>query len=285
MDELLGGGDGPGIQLHVSNLVSTLLAIGAILVVIVIVWAAVGRAIRLATKRERLDPTAATFVSAVVRYGLAAVALVAVLGQLGVDTASLLGSLGIVGLTLGFAARDALSNIISGLFILGDRPFTIGDLVEIDGDYGRVDRITMRSTRVVTPDGKMLAIPNSKVVNTTVASYTNFPNLRLDVAVTVGVDEDLGRVRRLLLDMVKERPGFLSEPVACVAVTSLNDYNVALELQAWLSDEKAHIPERQNLREAAFDTLREAGVHLPYETIELAPVKLEQLPAASRVAS
>lgn len=281
MQELLGVGDGTGIEIHMSDLASTLLAIAGILVVIVIAWAVVVRAIRLATTRERLDPTAATFISAVFRYALAAVALVAVLGQLGVDTASLLGSLGIVGLTLGFAARDALSNIISGLFILWDRPFTIGDLVEIDGDYGRVDRITMRSTRVVTPDGKMLAIPNSKVVNTTVASYTNFPHLRLDVGVTVGVEEDLGRVRRLLLDMVSERPGFLADPAPRVAVTSINDYNVALELQAWLTDEKAHIPERQDLREAVFDTLREAGVHLPYETIELAPVELRQLPAAS----
>ncbi|MCB9593757.1 MAG: mechanosensitive ion channel family protein [Sandaracinaceae bacterium] len=279
--EWLGGGETPGIQLEVTNLALTAAGILGIVLVLVVLWFVVNRALRMAARTAHLDRTVATFIAAVVRYGLISVGVIAILGQLGVDTASLLGSLGIVGLTIGFAARDALSNIISGLFILWDRPFTIGDLIEIDGKYGRVERITMRSTRVVTPDGKMLAIPNSEVVNTTVASYTNFPHLRLDVPVTVGVEEDLGRVRRLLLEMVAAREGFMAEPAARVVVTQLNDYNVALELQAWLEDETQHIVARLELREAIFETLRTAGVHLPYETIELAPLKVQTLAAAS----
>lgn len=266
----------PEMDIHVTDVASAALGIAGVVLVLLVVWWIARRAIEHAVRGDRLDRTAASFVQAVLRYGLVAVAVVAVLGQLGVDTASLLGSLGIVGLTLGFAARDALSNIISGLFILWDRPFTIGDLIEIDGQYGRVENITMRSTRVVTPDGRMLAIPNTTVVNTTVASYTNFPSLRLDVSLTVGVEEDLGRVRRLLLDLVGSRDGFLNEPAPRVAVVALNDYNVALELRAWLENEREHIPERLALREAAFEALREAGVHMPYETLELAPVEMKQ---------
>ncbi|MGE0790801.1 MAG: mechanosensitive ion channel family protein [Sandaracinaceae bacterium] len=279
-DQLIGPGSGAAIRFNVTDMVGTGLGILGVLAVVGIVWLVVQRSLRLATAKHRLDTTAASFVAAVVRYGLAAVAVIAVLGQLGVDTASLLGSLGIVGLTLGFAARDALSNIISGLFILWDRPFTIGDLIEIDGKYGRVDKITMRSTRVVTPDGKMLAVPNSTVVNATVASYTNFAHLRLDVAVTVGVEENLGRVRTLLLDMVADEEGFISEPAPRVVVVQLNDYNVCLELQAWLDDEKQHIAARHALRERVFETLREARVVMPYETLALAPLTVESRPAA-----
>ncbi len=279
--ELFDGGALPTIELQVADLVGTTLAVLGIVLVVLVFWLIVSRTLRAAANRDRLDRTVASFIAAVVRYTLVTIALIAILGQLGVDTASLLGSLGIVGLTIGFAARDALSNIISGLFILWDRPFTIGDLIEIDGKYGRVDKITMRSTRVVTPDGKMLAIPNTTVVNTTVASYTNFPHLRLDVPVTVGVEEDLGRVRRLLLELVEAREGFLADPEPKVVVTALNDYNVAVELRAWLADETAHIPERLALREAVFETLRGAGVHLPYETLELAPVTVRQLAEAS----
>ncbi|MEZ4340039.1 MAG: mechanosensitive ion channel family protein [Sandaracinaceae bacterium] len=279
--DLLNGEGLGSLELQVGDVVGTSLGILGILLVVGVIWLLVSRTLRMAADRERLDRTVASFITAVVRYTLVAVAVVAILGQLGVDTASLLGSLGIVGLTIGFAARDALSNIISGLFILWDRPFTIGDLIEIDGKYGRVEKITMRSTRVVTPDGKMLAIPNSTVVNTTVASYTNFAHLRLDVAVTVGVEEDLGRVRELLLELVAAREGFLEDPAPTVVVTALNDYNVAIELRAWLADETAHISERFALREAVFETLRAAKVHLPYETIELAPVSVRQLAAAS----
>jgi small conductance mechanosensitive channel len=71
----------------------------------------------------------------------------------------------------------------------------IGDLVEIGGEYGRVENIKIRSTRVVTPDGRMLAVPKSTVFNTTVAPYTNFPHLRLHISFSVGVGEDLCKVR------------------------------------------------------------------------------------------
>jgi small conductance mechanosensitive channel len=257
-----------------------------IVVVLAGMWIAfvvLRRSLEAAIARERLDRTAASFIGAVVRYAILAIVTIAILAEVGIDTTSLLGSVGILGLTLGFAARDALSNVISGLFILWDRPFVIGDLIEIDGSYGRVDRITMRSTRVVTPDGRMLAIPNSTVVNTTVASYTNFPHLRLDVPVTVGVDEDLARVREILLGLCREE-GFSEEPPPRVVVTALNDYNVELQLQAWIDDETAHIPLRFALREGMFEALRGADVHLPYETLELAPIKLETSSASSLTA-
>lgn len=169
--------------------------------------------------------------------------------------------------------------MISGLFILWDRPFVIGDLIEIDGAYGRVDRITMRSTRVVALDGKMLAIPNTTVVNTTVASYTNFPHLRLDIDVTVGVEEDLGRVRRILLGICREE-SYLETPPPAVVVTALGDYFVKLQLQVWIDDETRHVPMRFALRERAFEALRAAGVHMPYETIELVPIRFSD-PRAS----
>jgi len=234
-----------------------------------LVWRLVRSPVQALTKRTGIDPTAAAFIETVIRYVLLAVALVTALGQLGVDTASILASLGVVGLTVGFAARDTLSNVISGLFIFWDRPFVIGDLVEIGETYGRVETITMRSTRLVTPDGRMLAIPNSVVVNTTVASYTNFPHLRLDLDVTVGVGEDLGRVRQTLLGLVGDDPRFMTEPAPQVVVTALNDYNVAMQLRVWLNDEKSHISARMELREAMFEALRAVGVDMPYETLEV----------------
>jgi small conductance mechanosensitive channel len=138
-------------------------------------WRLIRRGLRFTAQRAQLDRTAVNFILTVLKYTLLTIGLVAALGKVGINTSSLLTSLGVAGLTVGFAAKDVLSNMISGLFIFWDRPFVLGDLVEVGGHYGRVERITMRSTRVVTPDGRMLAVPNTVVVNTTVASYTNFP--------------------------------------------------------------------------------------------------------------
>lgn len=243
-------------------------AIGIGLCVAIANWA-LRRILRSIASRAKLDQTLMQFLETLLRYSVWTIGVVAVLGQLGFDVTSLVASMGVVGLTLGFAARDALSNVISGLFIFWDRPFVIGDLVEIDGHYGRVDQITMRSTRVVTTDGRMLAIPNATVVNSTVASYTNFPNLRLEIDITVGVDEDLGRIRALLLDLVTGRPGHLLTPAPAVVVTALNDYNIAIQLRSWIENEKDHLGARFRLREDALEVLRQAKVVMPYETLEV----------------
>ncbi len=234
-------------------------------------WLVVRQLLRPALRRGRVDATTTSFVETALKTLVLAVGLITALDAAGIQTSAVLASLGIAGLTIGFAARDALSNLISGILIFVDRPFIIGDLVEIENHYGRVDRITLRSTRVITRDGKMLAVPNTEMINKTVASYTNFPHLRLDVAVTVAVTEDLSRVRQILLGLVESDPDYLDDPPPRVVVTQLNDYNVALELQAWIGDEREHVEHRYALRESIFNALNAAGVSMPYETLQLAP--------------
>ncbi|MGD2216519.1 MAG: mechanosensitive ion channel family protein [Gemmatimonadales bacterium] len=243
-------------------------------------WRLLDAATRLITRRARVDQTTREFQLTALKFVVLTLAAVNALAALGVNTASLLTSLGIAGLTIGFAARDALSNLISGLLIYWDRPFVIGDLLEVGNEYGRVERITLRSTRVVTPDGRMLAVPNTEIINSTVASYTNFPHLRIDVPVTVAVTEDLDRAREILLGLVRDDPDYMNDPEPKVVVTSLNDYNVELELRAWAHDERSHIDLRVGLREAAFKALTEAGIDMPFETLRLEPVTIRQAAAA-----
>lgn len=250
-----------------------------------LLWRLLDSILRPLLKKTNVDETTLSFLETALKYVLLTIGFLSALAAVGVNTASLLASLGIAGLTLGFAARDALSNLISGILIYWDRPFVIGDLVEVEGQYGRVDRITLRSTRVVTPDGRMLAVPNSTIINRLVASYTNFPQLRIDVPITVGVGEDLARVREILLELVRSDEDYAESPPSRVVVKELNDYNVLLEIQAWINDERRHIGKRFNLRETAFEALRRNEVQMPYETLELRPLELRgiELPGGASV--
>lgn len=229
---------------------------------------------RRTVKKSNMDETTYSFVETTVNYTILTIGVLSALNAMGINTAAILTSLGIVGVTIGFAARDSLSNLISGIIIFLDRPFVIGDLVEIDDKYGRVSEITLRSTRVVTSDGRMLAVPNTEIINKTVASYTNFPNLRLDIPVTIAVTEDIEKARQALLDLVEDNPEFLKEPAPRVVTTALNDYNIALELQAWLIDERQHVEKRSELREKVFNAFNKAGIEMPFETIQLAPMQV-----------
>ena len=259
-------------KLFIGWLMNLIVAL-AVMAAFYLLWLT-ARVILQFTLRRKVDTTTFSFILTIVKFSLFVIGAITALDSAGIKTSALLTSLGIAGLTIGFAARDALSNLISGILIFIDRPFVLGDLVEIDGAYGKVERITLRSTRVVTSDGRMLAVPNTEIINKTVASYTNFPHLRIDIGVTVGVNEDLERVRRLMLEMVKDDPTFMTEPASRVVATALNDYNVAMELQAWLDDERRHVEKRFGLREKVFNTLTRAGVELPFETLQLQPVEV-----------
>ena len=243
-----------------------------------LVWLILNQILKRLYPSTRLDETSQAFITTIVKYSILLIGLVNALSTMGVDTGGLLASLGIVGITIGFAARDAFSNLISGILIFLDRPFVIGDLVEVGDYYGRVAQITLRSTRIITRDGKMLAVPNAEIINKTVTSYTNFPHLRLDVGVTVGVNENIDEVRQILIDVIRDDPDYLAEPPPRVVITQLNDYNVALELQAWIKEERIHIEKRFEMREKIFKTLNEMQIEMPFETLQLTPlkVKLEQ---------
>ena len=230
--------------------------------------------LRRTIKKSHLDETSYSFVETTVYYTVLAIGVISALNAIGINTGAILTSLGIVGVTIGFAARDSLSNLISGIIIFLDRPFVIGDLVEIDDKYGSVSEITLRSTRVVTSDGRMLAVPNTEIINKTVASYTNFPNLRLDIPVTISVTEDIEHARQTLLKLVDNDSEYLKSPAPRVVVQQLNDYNVAIELQAWLKDERQHVEKRSELREKAFNALNKAGIEMPFETIQLSPMQV-----------
>jgi small conductance mechanosensitive channel len=238
-------------------------------------WIIIRFVMKAVMRSTKLDETSQEFIKTVVKYTILLAGLVNALSVMGIDTTGFLASLGIVGITVGFAAKDAFSNLISGILIYLDRPFVIGDLVEVGDCYGRVDQITLRSTRIITSDGKMLAVPNTEIINQIVTSYTNFPNLRLDIAVTIGVMEDIGKAREVLLDVLRNDADYMENPPARVVVTQLNDYNVALELQAWIKNERQHVDKKSELREKVFRALNEAEIEMPFETIQLTPLKVK----------
>lgn len=259
-----------------ANGIINIFVILAVFLLFYLLWKALHWLLQPIFRRSKMDETTTIFANSLIKYGILILGLITALDSVGIKTSAVLASLGIVGLTIGFAARDSLSNLISGIIIFLDRPFVIGDLVEIDGRYGQVERITLRSTRVVTVDGKMLAVPNVDVVNKTVTSYTNFPHLRLNIQVTIGVSEDIEKARKILLDLVSDPSHYMEEPRPSVVVRELNDYNVLLELRVWIENEREHLQESFRLREAVFSAFNRHNIDMPYETIQLAPFHMEQ---------
>lgn len=219
--------------------------------------------------RFELEKTVVNFLFLGLKYLVLIFALVTALDQIGVNIASLIAGLGIAGIAIGFAAKDTLSNVVAGIFIFWDRPFYIGDLVEIEGEYGEVQNMTLRTTRIVTPDGRLVSIPNQKIAENKIISYTMFPHLRLDIGVTIGTEEAIEPARQILLKLVKGDKRFLPDKEPVVLVKELGDYYTALELRVWLDEVRHHIPIRGELREKIFNAFTAAGIDMPNEKIAI----------------
>ncbi len=177
---------------------------------------------------------------------------------------AVMGAAGLVGLALGFAFKNIVENYLAGVLLSTRNPFEIGDAVEIDGQTGKVARLTSRDTVLVTLDGNHLRIPNAKVMNSVLLNYSRNPLRRFDFYVGVSTDFDLGEVKRIALKTLAENPAVLDEPAPMVAIDSLGDSSVQIRLFAWMDQSKHSFlkvkSESIRLIKEAFDG---AGIEMP----------------------
>ena len=193
-----------------------------------------------------------------------------VLSQLGINLSALIAGLGIAGLAVGFAAKDSLENFISGLTILLDRPFKVGDWVTVDGHFGQVSNITLRSTRIDTPNRQQVVFPSVQMVTQPVVNHSARGVLRVDVSFGIAYKEDIEETRETvmaLLDGSDDRlaPDWDHE----VVVTRLNDSSVDMELRLFARDAGDQVRIRLDYVEKIRNALRDADIEIPFPHLQL----------------
>lgn len=187
-----------------------------------------------------------------------------VLDQLGLNVAVLIGGLSIAGIIAGFAARDSLENFISGVTILVDKPFSVGDYIEIEDEYGQVDEITLRSTRIRTVRNEILVLPNLEMITQRVVNHTKRNVLRVDIQFGIAYKEHPEEAREVLLPLTEDDDRILSQPSPSVVVTGMNDSSVDMALRFYLRDPSEEVPLRWEYTEKVREALREADIEIPF---------------------
>jgi small conductance mechanosensitive channel len=187
-----------------------------------------------------------------------------VLDQFGVDVTVLLGGLGIAGIVAGFAARDSLENFIAGVTVLVDKPFRVGDYIEIDDQYGQVDEITLRSTRLRTVRNRIMVLPNTEMITQRVMNHTKRNVIRLDIPFGIAYKERPEEAREVLLPIVEGDDRILAEPSPTAVVTEMGDSSVDMSLRFYIRDPSQEVPMRWEYTEKVRETLREADIEIPF---------------------
>jgi len=159
--------------------------------------------------------------------------IMTVLYQMEFKLTAILGAAGIAGIAIGFASQTSISNIISGLFLISEKPFAVGDLIQIGDTKGIVLSIDLLSVKLRTFDNQYIRIPNETLIKNQVTNVTRFPIRRLDIKLGVAYKEDLSKVREVLLDIAEKNPYCLDEPEPIVHLVNFGDSALELLFAVW----------------------------------------------------
>jgi small conductance mechanosensitive channel len=183
---------------------------------------------------RHFDVTLAHFLANVVRYAVLILVAVMALGQFGVQTTSIIATLGAAGLAIGLALQGTLQNIAAGIMLLILRPFRVGETIETPQVAGTVTEIGLFATELRTSDGLFQLAPNSALWNVPVKNYSRLPTRRYEVAVTVPATEDLARTEDRLLELARRDERILDAPAPVVSIKEFSAEAVTLALSAWV---------------------------------------------------
>ena len=241
--------------------------------------------IRRFLSRTKLQPSLQFGLSRIIGYTLIAVGFYVAFQLVGVDLSSLAIIAASLGVGIGFGLQNIINNLVSGIIILAERPISIGDRIEVAGVAGRVTKIQLRSTTMVTNDNITMIVPNADFISNTVTNWSHGdPKVRIRVPVGVAYGSDLKLLQRLLLEAAAEHPKALRDPSPVVLFNEFGDSSLNFELGVWTQEMTAapiHFTSEMNF--IIEQKLRENDIEIPFPQRDL-HVR-SGLPAAAEASS
>jgi MscS family membrane protein len=202
----------------------------------------------------------------IVKILLGLVAVIIILDHFGINIGSLLVSLGVGSLAIALAAQDTLANMIAGFVILVDRPFRVGDRIELEsGQTGDVQQIGLRSTKILNFDNNLIIVPNAELVKSRIINHAYpFNQIRVVLKVGVAYGTEPEKVRRILLELARAHPDVLPEPEPQVYFTAMGDSAMEFTLMVRVVDFTRRLATETALREQAYVAFGREGIEIPF---------------------
>jgi small-conductance mechanosensitive channel len=244
--------------------------IGAV-IVILILWFVYKLVLRGITKAStaKLNVQRTAMLTKSVSYIFYTVLLMYILSCFGIKLTALLGAAGVVGLAVGFAAQTTVSNLISGIFVLGEGVMKMGDFINVGGITGTVDSIDLLSTKVHTPDNQMVRIPNASIINTNFQNNSYFDKRRMTFAVCANYNTDIQKALDTFMEAPARCPTVLQDPAPAVWVDNFGSSNVNMTVAVW-SNTADFIQTKNDMFIALMKVMKDAGISMAYNCIEIA---------------
>ncbi len=199
-------------------------------------------------------------------YSLTLLVFAAALNELGFNLSILFGAAGILTVGIGFASQTSVSNLISGLFLIAERSFVVGDTIQIGEHTGEVLSIDLLSVKLRTADNVLVRVPNEEIIKSRIRNLTRFPIRRSDAICVVAHTTDLARLRQALMKAASSNPHCLVDPPPQCLVRRFAESGIEVQLSAW-SSQQGFADFEMHFREELKQALEEAGIQIPVQQV------------------
>ncbi|MBB6487249.1 mechanosensitive ion channel family protein [Rhizobium lusitanum] len=216
---------------------------------------------RVISRIRGIDETLASFFQNLLHYSLLILVFITVLGQFGVQTASIIAALGAAGLAIGLALQGTLQNIAAGIMLLILRPFRVGEYIETTNVKGFIKDIGLFATEMRTADGLYLMAPNSTLWNTPIVNHSREPDRRQELSIILAGGSDIELARKIILDVVKSDQRVQTTPSPVVYIDDLSAGQTTLKIDYWTIT-SAWTPTRQDVISKLLAQLAAANIAL-----------------------
>ena len=243
-----------------------LLILGALIVLIVGLWLAgfVERRLSgLFAKSEKIDRTVSAFIASLAKYAVIIFTGIALLEQFGVETTSLVALLGAAGLAIGLALQGTLSNLAAGVMLLIFRPFKVGDFVQVGGESGVVNSVSLFTTMLDTGDNIRIMIPNGSVWGSSISNYSFHSTRRVQITFGIGYDDKIDDAMKTIEDILGADDRCHKDPAPTIAVTELADSSVNIMVRVWCASGD-YWQLNWDLMKTVKEAFDDKGINIPY---------------------
>lgn len=213
--------------------------------------------------RKKVSEQSIMLLSKGVVYIGSTIVVLMTLQQAGVKLGTLLGAAGIAGVAIGFASQTSLSNLISGLFLIWERPFAVGDVLQCGSDHGVVHSVDLLSVQLRTFNNQLIRIPNETLIKTSFTNITRFPIRRMDIPIGVAYKEDISTVIEILTDVADRNPYCLDEPAPLIIFKGFGDSALEFMFGPWFA-KTDYIALRNSLLMEVKKRFDEEGIEIPF---------------------
>ena len=249
-----------GSLIHIGKVI--LLAILVLIITYFICKAVRGLIGKLSSKYS-IDISIAGIIKRTVTVVIYSFAVLIILDLLGINTASVLTVLGAAGLAVGLALKDTLSNIAAGIFLLTQHPYKTGDFVECAGMSGSILTIGLFTTKLRTPQGQDIFVPNNSIITSPITNYSSNKTRRADITVGISYGDNLEEGIKILQQLLDSNPLILKDPAPAIYVSDLADSSVNLTLRYWTDNDK-YWDAYWAVKRALKSTIEGAGLNIPF---------------------